>query len=160
MKTIGKRVNMKGTEIERMDTIETFHLQIRALQLSGTKHPVYGFTSPYYVISHDQVPLELAVSNSKTVHDTGCDCVYDAVGKDSDTKRFCTLNLFGAMLHKRSGLNIPPPHLVFAASGFREGANWHDAAERAMWDPRVVVSFQENAWVDAETHMYGLKEVS
>merc|ERR1719491_2643159 len=45
LKTIGKRVNMKGTENERMDTIESFHLQTCLLQLSGTSDPVYGFTS-------------------------------------------------------------------------------------------------------------------
>ena len=30
--------------------------------------------------------------------------------------------------------------------------------ERELWDKRVDVSFQENAWVDAETNLYGLSK--
>ena len=55
--------------------------------------------------------------------------------------------------------NLPPPHLVFKASTFQTDDNWHDKDERDEWDPRVVVLFQPNVWVDAETHMHGLKEV-
>ena len=64
-----------------MNSIEEYHLETRCLQLSGTKDPVYGFTSPFYVFSHDQVPLELADSNGHTVHTTGDFDVYDAIGK-------------------------------------------------------------------------------
>ena len=143
-----------------MNSIEEYHLETRCLQLSGTKDPVYGFTSPFYVFSHDQVPLELADSNGHTVHTTGDFGVYDAIGKDSDIKRVCTLNLFGAMIYREDRLNVPMPHLVFHASGFRKGSEWQDKDEVALWDKRVVVSFQENAWVDAQTHMYGLEEVN
>ena len=40
--------------------------------------PRYGITSPEYVYSHDQVPIELATSNDYTLDSTGvsCDCVY------------------------------------------------------------------------------------
>ena len=150
---------MKGTEKEKMDNVEGFHLRTRCLQLSASTDPTYGLTSPYYVFSHDQVPLELADTNGLTVHMTGDVCVYDAIGKDSDVKRFCTLNLFGAMWNREDGLNIPKPHLVFEASCFKKGSEWHDQEEVSLWDTRVVVSFQENAWVDAQTHMFGLKEV-
>ena len=64
------------------------------------------------------MPLELADSNGSTVHTTGDCAVYDAIGKDSDIKRFCTLNLFGAMMYREDGLNVPKPHIVFEASGF------------------------------------------
>ena len=106
---------MKGTEEEKMASIEEYHLRTRCLQLSGNNDPVYGLISPYYAISHDQVPLELADSTGLTVHTTGCPYVYDAIGKDSDVKRFCTLNLFGAMWNREDGLNIPMPHLVLKA---------------------------------------------
>ena len=151
---------MKGTEEEKMNSIEEYHIRTRRLQLSGNIDPIFGFTSPYVTISHDQVPLEIADNNGSTVHTTGCDAVYDAIGKDSDVKRFCTLNLFGSMWNREDRLYTPKPHLVFEASGFRHGSEWQDREEAALWDDRVVVSFQENAWVDAETHMYGLEEVS
>ena len=80
-----------------MTSIEEYHLQTSCLQLSGNKDPVYCLISPYYVISHDQVPLELADSNGFTVHTTGCLYMYDAIRNDSDVKRFCTLNMFGAI---------------------------------------------------------------
>ena len=86
-------------------------------------------------------------------------CLVSAIGKDGDVKRFCTLNLFGAMWNREDGLNIPNPHLVFEASCFKNSSEWHDQEEVSLWDTRVVVSFQENAWVDAQTHMFGLKEV-
>ena len=149
---------MKGTEEEKMASIEEYHLRTRCLQLSGNNDPVYGLISPYYAISHDQVPLELADSNGSTVHTKGCPYVYDAIGKDSDVKRFCTLNLFGAMWNREDGLNIPMPHLVFEGA-FCPGSEWHDQEEVSLWDDRVVVLFQKNAWVDAATHMFGLKMV-
>jgi len=158
LKTIGKKVNMIGTEEEKMASIKEYHLRTRCLQLSGNKDPVYGLTSPYYAISHDQVPLELADSNGSTMNTTGCPYVYDAIGKDSDVKRFCTLSLFEAMRNREDGLNIPMPHLVFEGA-FRPGSEWHDQEEVSLWDDRVVVSFQPNAWVDAPTHMFGLKMV-
>ena len=47
-------------------------------------------------------------------------------------------------------------HLIFQASTFKEGKNKDEVAK---WDPRVIVSFQENAWVDARTHIHGLKKI-
>ena len=61
---------------------------------------------------------------------------------------------------REDGLNIPKPHVVFAASGFKAGSDWHDQEEVSLWDKRVAVSFQENAWVDSETHMFWMDEVS
>ena len=116
-----------------------------------------GLTSPYYVISHDQVPLKIADSNGVTVHTTGCDEVYDAIGKDADIT-FCTLNLYGSMWNREDGLNIPMPNLVFEGD-FCPGSEWHDQEEKLLWDPRVVLLFQPNAWVDAQTHMFGLKMI-
>lgn len=46
---IGKKMNKKGTEAERMKKVYEFHLMLRALQLSEKNDPVYGLTSPYYV---------------------------------------------------------------------------------------------------------------
>jgi hypothetical protein len=112
-----------------MENIANFHISTRALQLSSIRHPIYGFTSPFYVFSHDQVPIELDNNHAKTVHDTGDACVYDGFGKETDVKRFCTLNLFGAMDYRADGLNIPKPHLVFSGAS-KPGCEWHDEEER------------------------------
>jgi hypothetical protein len=55
--------------------------------------------------------------------------------------------------------NLPKPHIVFNASKFQTAAEWHDQDEAKEWDSRCIVSFQPNAWVDAQTRMHGLKEV-
>ncbi len=149
---------MKASSDEMMSAIADFHIKTRVLQLSSIHDTNFGFTSPENVFSHDQVPLELSDSGGKSVHMKGDYHVYDSVGKGSDTKRFCTLNLFGAMQHREDGKNVPKPHLVFQGKS-QPGCDWHDKEEVALWDSRVVVSFQENAWVDGETHRYGLKEV-
>ena len=82
----------------------------------------------------------------------------------NDEKRFCSLNLTLPMeLHEAiknvdtiHGLdniyNYPKAHIVFKAKKFQTADDWHDQEERQQWDPRVIVSFQENAWVDTVTH--------
>jgi hypothetical protein len=57
-------------------------------------------------------------------------------------------------------------HIIFKASGFCKGDDWTgsdkkgEPRERDLWDPRVTVSFQENAWVDAQTNIHGLSEMA
>ena len=55
--------------------------------------------------------------------------------------------------------NIPKPHVVFRATSFQMADQWHDQEERQKWHKDVVVLFQENAWVNARTHIHGLCEV-
>ena len=57
-------------------------------------------------------------------------------------RRFCTLEL---CFHP--GRNQPRPGVVFRGKGKRISA-----VEKALWDPRVFVMFQENAWVDRATN--------
>ena len=57
--------------------------------------------------------------------------------------------------------NLVRPHFVFKATNFVRGEDWkqkneHGIYERDLWDNRVDVSFQSNAWVDSETNLYGL----
>ena len=59
--------------------------------------------------------------------------------------------------------NLIRPHLVFKASKFVRGEDWiqkdpNGTYERELWDTRVDVSFQANAWVDSETNLYGLSK--
>ncbi len=77
---------------------------------------------------------------------------------DLTNKRFCTLNLTVPMeVCPDHNKNLPMPHLIFCGT-FKGGEDWANKEERSKWDPRVVVSFQENVWVNARTHIYGLKK--
>ena len=77
----------------------------------------------------------------------------------NDEKRFCTLNSNAPMELREDQKNFPKAHIVFKASNFQTAENWYDQEEQNEWDPRVVVSFQENVWVDTPTHLHGLAEV-
>ena len=57
-------------------------------------------------------------------------------------KRFCTLELCF-----RPGPDQPKPGAVFRGKGTRISA-----VEKAAWDERVHVMFQEKAWVDGKTN--------
>ena len=157
-RTAGTNMNKKGATPKMMNDIQEFHTDCRAFQLSAMNDTSYGLTSPEYVYSHDQVPLELADSNKKTLDVRGVDEVYNAVSSDADMKRFCTLNLFVPMKTRDDGKNVSVPHLVFRGT-FQDRKDWHDKEEQELWDDRVAVSFHPNAWVDAQTHMIGLEKV-
>jgi hypothetical protein len=44
-------------------------------------------------------------------------------------------------------------------SSFQTADDWHDQEKASKWDKRVVVTFQDKAWVDSCTHFCGLWEV-
>jgi hypothetical protein len=138
------------------ETIRQFHLETRACQLSvpAPLDSIYGIAPKYAVYNRDQVPIALCASYARTVDHTGAAVVLNSV--DKDDKRFCTLNPMIPMEVLPDFSNLPKPHIVFQGV-FKGGDAWHDANEHAQWDPRVVVSFQEYAWVDARTNLYGLE---
>ena len=83
--------------------------------------------------------------------------IYDCTSTDKDTHRFCTLNLAGPMKLKDGQSKLIKMRIVFQATSFKEEKDWGENDEVAKWGPRVIVSFQENYWVDAKSHVYGLK---
>ena len=98
------KMNKKAVTTEMLTAIEEYHLTLRMKQLSVTNDPVYGFTSPAYVYSHDQVPLELAANSEKTIDCKGVSYflihyIYVAF-KESDT--FC---------HRLMRCMTPPPKM-------------------------------------------------
>ena len=54
--------------------------------------------------------------------------------------------------------NQTKPHFVFRGA-FKDGDDWRDKDEKDQWDPRVVVTFQDNAWIDGKSHMLFLEKV-
>ena len=154
---IGTRINKKGVTIGAISTIRNFHLQTRVLQLSERRDRKYGYTSAKNVYTHDQVQIVLWSSYVKTVDNKGVDEVYDTTSKGRDPKRFCLLNFFAPLERMPDGSNVPPPHIVFEATGFKNMDDW-DQSEVDKYHLCAFVSFQEKAWVDAPTHMLGLKQ--
>jgi hypothetical protein len=59
--------------------------------------------------------------------------------------------------------NVIPPLVIFKSTYFTEGEQWKEknaegVFERDLWDTRVVVAFQANAWKDTDVQMYYLKK--
>lgn len=50
-------------------------------------------------------------------------------------------------------------HLFFQASGFKEGKDCGDKDKIVQCKPRVIVSFQENAWLDTNTYIHGMTNI-
>ena len=81
---------------------------------------------------------------------------YNSTTKDGDEECFAILNAFILMMCREDKLNIPKPHVVVCSSTFQTAEQWHDQEEACHWDKHVLVSFQENAWVDSCTQSHGL----
>jgi hypothetical protein len=101
---------------------------------------------------------------------------------DADKNRFATLHyglvglkkppppeLWSKLMAKLKELYpnhvgpIVPPVLIFRATNFTRGEDWTGKAadkitfERDLWDDRVRVCFQENAWCDSRAYNYILE---
>ena len=120
-------MNKIGLTGDLTGKVREFHLRTRVFQLSELKDPVYGYASPEYVYTHNQVPIALCSSYFKTVENKGAIEVYDVTAKERDIKCFCTLNLVGPLKGKVNRSNVPPPHLVFQATGFKSSDDWNQA---------------------------------
>ena len=68
---VGTRMNKKGVTNDMVEKIREFHLRCRELQLSKIVDPIYGAVHPHYVISHDQVPMEILDKNETTIEVKG-----------------------------------------------------------------------------------------
>ena len=90
----------------------------------------------------DQVPLPFVVSLSDTYEEKGKKEIWIRQNQAGLDKRFCTLELCF-----RPGPDQPKPGAVFRGKGTRISA-----VEKAAWDERVHVMFQEKAWVDRKTN--------
>ena len=119
------------------------------------KDPEYGIAPPANVYNLDQVPINLAESCSRTINQKGAKEVYDGCSKGVDIKRLCTLNLMIPMQVSADLSNIPKPHIIFSASAYKVGDDWA-VSEREQWPSNVIVSFQENAWVERRGFKYGV----
>jgi hypothetical protein len=146
-------------------TIAMWHIANKIYQEEVINDPEWGRTPPTGVFNRDQVPIALTSEHSRTIDTTGREVVWDSTSDDADAKRFCSLNLTVVMEALPDLSNVPPPHLIFKGTNFCAGEDWvgkrdvpGQPLERDLWNKDVTVSFQENAWCDARTNIYGLKQ--
>ena len=99
-------------------------------QLLEMNDPLYGFASPHYVYSYDQVPLGLAAFTDQTIDKRGLSRyvsivldeheVQDSTTKNGDDKYSATLNLCCHKSIRDNKFNIPnpKPRIVFHETSF------------------------------------------
>ena len=148
-----KKTNKKKSSVaERSQKVEQFHSDLRrflATNQGGRKDPKWGRVPRNSRYNKDQVPLPFVVSLNDTYEEQGAKEVWIRQNQAGMDKRFCTLEL---CFHP--GQNQPRPGIVFRGKGKRISA-----VEKALWDPRVYVMFQEKAWVDRAINDLYTKEV-
>ena len=116
------------------------------------------------MLNKDQASIALSRAYASTVDNTGEEYVYDAVGNENDFRRLCTLNLVIPKKTNKTKLkveddlsNLPKPGVVFSANSFMTEDYWHEQEDAALWDDHVLVSFQENSWVDSSTYQHHIQ---
>jgi hypothetical protein len=72
-------MNKKGSAPKTTNTIYDYHTKCRSHQVSATNDQEFGLTTPYYIYSHDKVPIELANKRQKTFERRGVGKVYNAM---------------------------------------------------------------------------------
>ena len=138
LRKIGTRINKKGVTGNMIEAVQQFHRKTRVLQLSERNGSVDGLTSSSNAYTHDQVPIALCSSYTKMVDSKGVDEVYDATAKGRDLKRFCSLNVYAPLKRMADGSNVPPPHIIFKASGFKTMQEW-DQSEVDEYQPSELL---------------------
>ena len=51
--TLATKMNKKAVTESALEVIENYHVSLQMKQLLKINDPLYGFTSPYYIYSHD-----------------------------------------------------------------------------------------------------------
>jgi len=158
-----RKTYARNASIRKFESVEKvlsdFHLRTRILQESKSSDEKFGYCRPEGVFTHEEIPLQLASKSAFSVDETGADIVWDSVNKDSDIKRFCTLDLIVPMKALSDKSNLPKPHIIFSCeTGFKRGCDWSEE-ERKKWSPDVVVSFRENGWSDVPTCVFALENL-
>ena len=135
-----------------------FHLETKTSQISKINDPVWGVAPPVCVFNKDQVPIDISSAYATTVDNTGEEYDYDAVGNENDFCKLYTLDLVIPMDVEEDLSNLPNPGVVFIATNFMIEDDRHDQEDADLWYDCVLVSFQENAWVEITTYQHHIKE--
>ena len=157
-----QRTNVKGKSVvEMLPALRRWHACLRARLNRPTPgrekevDPKWWRWKLEHRYGVDQVPNPLCNFKLETYDVKGTKSIRIAVGKDgSDRKRFCTFQI----LHRFTGNRAPgtspsrdPTHQPQLCICFRGKGLRISKEERAAWDPRVIVQFQQKAWYDEVT---------
>ena len=135
-----KKTNSKKCSVEqKKPVIAAFHRNLRIFLSTGKNpHPKWGRFLPKNRINVDQVPLPFSCQPAETYEEKGTDRVWIKQNQPGLEKRFCSLQLAF-----RPGPKQPKPTCIFRGQGKRI-----TVIEKASWDTRVHVMFQQKAWAD------------
>ena len=127
---------------DKKEQIQEFHKFIRrnAVRGAGKKQRAtrLGKWKNETVANMDQTPLPFSFGGGKTYARRGSKTVWVKAGQSGQDKRQCTvqLTIFA------DGVPRVKPMIIFRGKGnIKE-------EEKQLWDDRVHVAFQENAWCD------------
>ena len=124
---------------DKQAAIQRFHRLIRRKAKDGEQSGPLGKWNPRTIANMDQTPLPFCSTQGSTYADRGERSVWIRSGASGLEKRQCTvqLTLFA------DGEPRVKPLIIFRGNGKRIAV-----AERASYDSRVIVQFQDNAWSD------------
>jgi DDE superfamily endonuclease/Tc5 transposase DNA-binding domain len=125
---------------ERLPKVQKWHKRWqRDISAGSEADPVFGKYLPCNIMNSDQVPFSIGDVMTTTYDKRGAKAVRISQQVGSD-KRFCTLQICVSL----DGKVQCKPALIFKGKGNIA------QAERAAYDPRVDVFFQEKAWMDGD----------
>ena len=134
--------------------IQDFHLLLRKIGVSslplypmppGPELPILGVFRLCDIANIDQTPCAFDFLEGKTYNVQGQKTVWvKSTGSGLDKRQMTVqLTIFA------DGISRVKPLVVFRGNGLRI-----TAAEKALWDHRVDVIFQDNAWVDESIFLW------
>ena len=138
---ISLRKRTKKQLEEYREPIQSFHQFVRKVaELKDDKKVQdIGKFKLENIANMDQTPMPFEIGTDSTYSETGARTVWvKSLGSGLD-KRQATVQLTG----HADGIPHPRPMIVFHGKGLRITTK-----EQQQWDKRLVVNFQENAWVD------------
>lgn len=139
-----------------VDDIKRFHLFIRKMigNENISEPSKEGYAGKYKLSNignFDQTPLAFDFLGGKTVNEKGSKTVWLKSSDSGLDKRQCTVQL--TIWADGNGLRTKPL-VIFAG----KGTKINRGPEVKLWDKRVKVMFQDNAWVDETITLRYFKE--
>ncbi len=135
---------------DKRDLVISFHRFVRKVASRGEQTEAVGRYALRDIHNLDQSPLPFAILSGKTYADKGQEDVWVRGAGSGLDKRQCSLQA----AISADGVPRFKPVVVFRGKGLRIRA-----AEKQSYDRRVIVRFQEKAWVDEKEMKWWLHHV-
>jgi DDE superfamily endonuclease len=148
-----RRITRKAQTVpdSKTDDVRSFHRYIRSHAANGPCMGPVGKWPLTKIANMDQTPLEFDIFAKGTTYETrGAKTVWVKTTASGLDKRQASVQLT-VFADGRARIK---PLIIFRGKGLRI-----PQAERHQWDRRVVVGFQENAWVNEEVMRFWIEDM-